>query len=104
MDRSELSSKLLAELRALGRELNIRRVDSYKKDELIDKIHSISRNIKDTVNHAVNKSSRISEVEIMKEPFQKTASMKIRRFLYKKSSNPDAGAAEGETHNSQNKK
>ena len=38
MDRSELSSKLLAELRALGRELNIRRVDSYKKDELIDKI------------------------------------------------------------------
>ena len=73
-------------------------------DELIDKIHSISRNIKDTVNHAVNKSSRISEVEIMKEPFQKTASMKIRRFLYKKSSNPDAGAAEGETHNSQNKK
>ena len=73
-------------------------------DELIDKIHSISRNIKDTVNHAVNKSSRISEVEIMKEPFQKTASMKIRRFLYKKSSTPDAGAAEGETHNSQNKK
>ena len=69
-------------------------------DELIDKIHSISRNIKDTVN----KSSRFSEVEIMKEPFQKTASMKIRRFLYKKSSNPDAGAAEGETHNSQNKK
>ena len=45
----------------------------------------------------VNKASQISKVVIMKEPFEKTATMKVRRFLYRKSDSPkkDAEAAKG---------
>jgi hypothetical protein len=33
----------------------------------------------------VGKNSKIGEVDAMKEPFEKTATQKIRRFLYKNS-------------------
>ena len=36
------------------------------------------------VNRHVNKSSKINDVEVVKEPFEKTATQKIRRFKYKK--------------------
>ena len=36
-------------------------------------------------NKNVNKSSQVSSVEVMKEPFEKTATQKIRRFKYKES-------------------
>ena len=35
------------------------------------------------VNSRVNRSSQIKEVEVEKQPFAKTATMKIKRFLYK---------------------
>lgn len=71
-------------------------------EEALDKIQAIRANIKESVNKAVNKSSRISDVEIMKEPFQKTASMKIRRFLYKKSSQQEQTAPKSKTEDKQN--
>ena len=37
-DILELSKKLLPELRDIGKELNIKRVESFKKQELIYKI------------------------------------------------------------------
>ena len=37
------------------------------------------------VNKNVNKPSQVSSIEVMKEPFEKTATMKIRRFKYKDS-------------------
>ncbi|MCI6327593.1 MAG: hypothetical protein MR793_02860 [Bacteroidales bacterium] len=37
------------------------------------------------VNKNVNKTSQVSSIEVMKEPFEKTATMKIRRFKYKDS-------------------
>ena len=37
------------------------------------------------LNKKVGKNSRIGEVDAMKEPFEKTATQKIRRFLYKTS-------------------
>ena len=37
------------------------------------------------VNKSVNKTSQVSSIEVMKEPFEKTATMKIRRFKYKDS-------------------
>lgn len=40
------------------------------------------------VNERVNRSSRIADVEVEKEPFIKTATLKIKRFLYKEK--PDA--------------
>jgi long-chain acyl-CoA synthetase len=36
-----------------------------------------------TVNRNVSKTSQVSSVEVMKEPFEKTATQKIRRFKYK---------------------
>ena len=34
------------------------------------------------VNKNVNKTSKVSDVQVMKEPFEKTATRKIRRFKY----------------------
>ena len=36
-------------------------------------------------NKSVNKSSQVSSAEVMKEPFEKIATQKIRRFKYKES-------------------
>lgn len=47
------------------------------------KMEELRSNTADYVNSQVNTSSHIHSVEFMKEPFKKTATMKIRRFLYK---------------------
>lgn len=47
------------------------------------------KDILDFVNAHVNRNSHIKEVQVEKEPFIKTATMKIRRFLYK-----DGGSAQ----------
>lgn len=56
--------------------------------ELIEKYESVKQRVLERVNKVVGKSSKISDVEVVKEPFVKTATMKIRRFLYRKSNNP----------------
>lgn len=48
---------------------------STKKEELVNEI-------KNYVNSHVNKFSQIQKVEIQPDPFQKTATLKIKRFLY----------------------
>ena len=58
-------------------------------NENVDKIYDFIETWKDkmlkVVNKNVNKSSQVSSVEVMKEPFEKTATQKIRRFKYKES-------------------
>ncbi len=58
-------------------------------NENVDKIYDFIETWKDKVlkmtNKNVNKSSQVSSVEVMKEPFEKTATQKIRRFKYKDS-------------------
>ena len=58
-------------------------------NENVDKIYDFIETWKDKVlkmtNKNVNKSSQVSSVEVMKEPFEKTATQKIRRFKYKES-------------------
>lgn len=56
--------------------------------EIIARLESTQKAILEQVNKLVGKSSKISSVEVMEEPFEKTATMKIRRFLYKKSNSP----------------
>jgi len=56
--------------------------------EFLEKLEATKKAILDQVNKLVGKSSKISSVEVMEEPFEKTATMKIRRFLYKKSNSP----------------
>ena len=52
--------------------------------ELDEKYHVWSQNFMKELNSKLNKVSQIKRVDIMGEPFEKTASQKIKRFLYEK--------------------
>ena len=55
------------------------------EDKLYEKLDNWKAKILKITNKSVNKSSQVSAVEVMKEPFEKTATQKIRRFKYKES-------------------
>ena len=57
--------------------------DNENVDKIYDFIESWKDKMLKSVNKNVNKSSQVSSVEVMKEPFEKTATQKIRRFKYK---------------------
>ena len=57
--------------------------DNESEDKLYEKIDKWKATLLKTVNRNVNKTSQVSSVEVMKEPFEKTATQKIRRFKYK---------------------
>ena len=59
--------------------------DNENVDKIYDFIESWKDKVLKIVNKNVNKSSQVSSVEVMKEPFEKTATQKIRRFKYKES-------------------
>jgi long-chain acyl-CoA synthetase len=59
--------------------------DKESEDKLYEKLDGWKSKILSITNKNVNKSSQVSSVEIMKEPFEKTATQKIRRFKYKES-------------------
>ncbi|MBQ9434819.1 MAG: AMP-binding protein [Bacteroidales bacterium] len=63
---------------------NVLNWNQNSEDQLFEKIESLKTSVIEFVNKAVNKSSKIKKVEAMKTPFEKTATQKIRRFLYKK--------------------
>jgi long-chain acyl-CoA synthetase len=54
--------------------------EAHKLDE---KVEEMLRELKEYVNSRVSKFSQINKVEHQDEPFQKTATQKIKRFLYK---------------------
>ena len=53
------------------------------QDRFIADLERRKADILEFVNSHVNRSSRIKEVEVEKTPFAKTATLKIKRFLYK---------------------
>ena len=57
--------------------------DKESEDKLYEKLDKWKAALLKTVNRNVNKTSQVSSVEVMKEPFEKTATQKIRRFKYK---------------------
>ena len=59
--------------------------DKVGEDKLYEKLDGWKAKILSITNKNVNKSSQVSSVEVMKEPFEKTATQKIRRFKYKES-------------------
>lgn len=61
--------------------------DYENQDRFIEDLERRKQEILDFVNSHVNRSSRIKEVEVEKQPFVKTATMKIKRFLYKEKKN-----------------
>ena len=57
------------------------------QDRFLADLEKRKKAILDFVNSHVNRSSQIKEVEVEKQPFAKTATMKIKRFLYKDKKN-----------------
>jgi long-chain acyl-CoA synthetase len=47
-----------------------------------DKVNEVLNELQEYVNSQVNKFSRIQKVVHQPGPFQKTATLKIKRFLY----------------------
>jgi long-chain acyl-CoA synthetase len=60
--------------------------NNESEDRLYEKLDGWKEKILSFTNKNVNKSSQVSSVEVMKDPFEKTATHKIRRFLYKDAS------------------
>ncbi len=61
------------------------------QDRFIADLERRKADILEFVNSHVNRNSRIKEVEVEKTPFAKTATLKIKRFLYKDKSKPADG-------------
>ena len=59
--------------------------DKESEDKLYEKLDAWKAKVLSMVNKNVSKASQVSSVEVMKEPFEKTATQKIRRFKYKES-------------------
>ena len=57
--------------------------DKESEDKLYEKLDKWKATLLKTVNRNVSKTSQVSSIEVMKEPFEKTATQKIRRFKYK---------------------
>lgn len=55
---------------------------AFTEDEFFRKIKSYKAKILSIVNKNVNRTSKVSDVQILKEPFENTATRKIRRFKY----------------------
>jgi long-chain acyl-CoA synthetase len=62
---------------------NIIRQDmSDKADKYEERIQELLAELQEYVNSNVNKFSKINKVVLQPVPFQKTATLKIKRFLY----------------------
>lgn len=59
--------------------------NSEGEEKFYERIDSLKAQVLKVVNRKVNKTSQVSAVEVMKVPFEKTATQKIRRFKYKDS-------------------
>ena len=56
--------------------------DQEKEDKFFENLEAKRNAIMEYINKRVNRTSQVKDVEIMKEPFEKTATHKTRRFLY----------------------
>ena len=59
--------------------------DMESEDKFYERLDNWKSKVMKMVNKNVSKASQVSSVEVMKEPFEKTATQKIRRFKYKDS-------------------
>lgn len=72
--------------------------DQASEDKFFENLQEKKAAILDYVNKRVSKQSKINNVEAMKDPFEKTATQKIRRFLYKDAHGDDVKAQEDSQH------
>ena len=59
--------------------------DQTYEDKFFENLENRKKAVMDYINAKVGKNSKINEVDAMKDPFEKTATQKIRRFKYKDS-------------------
>ena len=59
--------------------------DNESEDKIYEKLDAWKAKLLKVTNKNVSKASQVSSIEVMKEPFEKTATQKIRRFKYKES-------------------
>ena len=64
------------------------------EDKFFETLQARKKAVLDYVNKHVNKQSKVNDVEVVKEPFEKTATQKIRRFKYKDTTGDDVKAQE----------
>ena len=57
--------------------------DLAGEQKFYEAIEARKKELMERINKLVGKNSQISEVNAVKEPFEKTATQKIRRFIYK---------------------
>ena len=57
--------------------------DLAGEEQFLGKVDALRKSILDRVNTLVGKNAKIADVEAMKDPFEKTATQKIRRYKYK---------------------
>jgi len=81
-EKGKLVALVNVNIEALEKKFN--ELKESASDFYTDKIESLLIEVKDYVNSQVNKFSRINAVKLQKEPFIKTATNKIKRFLYQK--------------------
>ena len=68
--------------------------DQASEDKFFENLNARKQAILDYINKRVSKQSKVNDVEVMKEPFEKTATQKIRRFLYRGAKGDDVKAKE----------
>ena len=59
------------------------------KEEYSEKLENLKKELLDYVNEKVIKFSKVSEIDVQKEEFEKTPTKKIKRFLYTKDEDSD---------------
>lgn len=64
------------------------------EDKFFETLQARKKAVLDYVNKHVNKQSKVNDVEVVKEPFEKTATQKIRRFKYKDTTGDDVKVQE----------
>ncbi|MDD3196094.1 MAG: AMP-binding protein [Paludibacter sp.] len=77
-----LVAKILLDIEHIEKQyVHLKTIIEEKKDQY----HEWLEHLKKDINNTLNKNSQVRKVEVMDKPFEKTASQKIKRFLYSKS-------------------
>ena len=79
-NREELEHRLQEMKSDLSSNMD-KKLDEFSK-KVDDSIETLSAELQQYINSKVNKFSKIQKVIIQSDPFQKTATLKIKRYLY----------------------
>jgi len=74
-------SKLVCLVKAADSLIDAANAESSEASK--EAVERFKATVKDYTNARVSNASQLNTVEVMKEPFEKTATLKIRRYLYK---------------------